>query len=106
MYICSKYCLFETTQNYEKRFNKNLFICMGKSKYPNQQKISDEKFDFIEQWLPARYTTSVNILLRKDPKDAVYIRKVRNRKIKDDNVLDALYKISIFNKIQTEKQFC
>ncbi|SEM43142.1 hypothetical protein [Chryseobacterium taichungense] len=79
---------------------------MGKSKYPNQQKKSDEKFDFIEQWLPPRYTTSVNILLREEPKDAVYIRKVKNRKLKDDNVLDALYKLSIFNKLQTEKQFC
>lgn len=61
-----------------------------------------EKLDFIEQWLPARYTSLVNIILKKEPRDPVYIRKVRNKKIIDSKVTDALYKISLINKFQTE----
>lgn len=75
---------------------------MNKSIYPHHKDKSDEKFDFIRQWLPVRYTSSVNILLKNDRKDPSYIRKVKNRKIKDDQVIDALYKISIFNKLQKD----
>lgn len=96
------YCLLRQTQNYEKRFNKNVFICMSKSIYPNHKQKSAEKFHFIEQWLPVQYTTSVNLLLKNEPKDPAYIRKVKNRKINDDQVIDALYKLSIFNKLQKD----
>ncbi|MEC3875881.1 hypothetical protein [Chryseobacterium salviniae] len=68
----------------------------------HHDKIS-EKLEFIEQWLPARYTTSVNIILKKQTKDPVYIRKVKNKKISDPEVTDALYKLSLINKFQTEK---
>lgn len=75
---------------------------MSESIYPCHQKIIDEKFDFIDQWLPARYTDSVNIFLKKESKDANYIRKVRMRKIDDEKVADALYKVSLVNKLQVE----
>ncbi|MFY7814286.1 MAG: hypothetical protein ACOVRK_03745 [Chryseobacterium taeanense] len=75
---------------------------MSESIYPCHQKIIDEKFDFIDQWLPARYTDSVNIFLKKESKDANYIRKVRMRKINDEKVADALYKVSLVNKLQVE----
>ncbi len=67
-----------------------------------RQEKTGEKLDFIEQWLPARYTTSVNIILKNEPKDPAYIRKVRNKKISDPKVTDALYKLSLINKFQTE----
>ncbi|WP_346986066.1 hypothetical protein [Chryseobacterium sp. POE27] len=75
---------------------------MGKSMYLCHQKIIDEKFDFIDQWLPARYTGSVNIFLKKESKNAAYIRQVRRRKINDEKVADALYKVSLINKLQVE----
>lgn len=75
---------------------------MSESIYPCHQKIIDEKFNFIDQWLPARYTDSVNIFLKKESKDANYIRKVRMRKINDEKVADALYKVSLVNKLQVE----
>jgi len=102
LYICFYYCLLRQTQNYEKRFNEYVFICMSKSIYPNYKEKSDEKFHFIGQWLPVQYTASVNILLKNEPKDPAYIRKVKNRKIHDDQVIDALYKLSIFNKLQKD----
>jgi len=70
-------------------------------KHSHQDK-TGEVLDFIEQWLPARYTTSVNIILKKAPKDPAYIRKVRNKKLNDQIVIDALYKVSLINKLQTE----
>ncbi|WP_374459734.1 hypothetical protein [Chryseobacterium taeanense] len=75
---------------------------MSESIYPCHQKIIDEKFNFIDQWLPTRYTDSVNIFLKKESKDANYIRKVRMRKINDEKVADALYKVSLVNKLQVE----
>ncbi|SDI21748.1 hypothetical protein SAMN05421846_10574 [Chryseobacterium taeanense] len=75
---------------------------MSESIYTCHQKIIDEKFDFIDQWLPARYTDSVNIFLKKESKDANYIRQVRMRKINDEKVTDALYKVSLVNKLQVE----
>ncbi|SMP25397.1 hypothetical protein [Chryseobacterium profundimaris] len=69
---------------------------------PSHHDKTVEKLDFIEQWLPARYTNSVNIILKNEPRDPAYIRKVRNKKIIDSKVTDALYKISLINKFQTE----
>ncbi|WP_123852253.1 MULTISPECIES: hypothetical protein [Chryseobacterium] len=71
-------------------------------KSPHQDR-AVEKLDFIEQWLPARYTTSVNIILKKEPRDPAYIRKVKKKKINDHQVIDALYKVSLINKFQKEK---
>jgi hypothetical protein len=42
-------------------------------------KTIDEKYDFIERWLPARYTTSVNIILKEDVRKPAYIRKVKKK---------------------------
>lgn len=69
---------------------------------PSHQEKTDEKLDFIKQWLPSRYTASVNIILKEEPKNPAYIRKVRNRKINDIQVIDALYKVSLINKLQTD----
>lgn len=69
---------------------------------PSHHDKTGEKLAFIEQWLPVRYTTSVNTILRKEPRDPAYIRKVRNKKIKDPKVTDALYKVSLINKFQIE----
>ncbi len=101
MYICFIILPKRETQNYEKRLNK-IFICMSKLIYPYQNSIN-ETFDFINRWLPKRYTGSVNILLKKS-KDPDYIRKVKNRKLQDEAVIDALYKVSLFNKIQVETE--
>ncbi|MCF2218194.1 hypothetical protein H9Q08_02630 [Chryseobacterium sp. PS-8] len=73
---------------------------MSKLIYPYQNTIN-ERFDFIDKWLPTRYTGSVNIILKKS-RDPDYIRKVKNRKVNDEDVIDALYKVSLFNKIQVE----
>lgn len=75
---------------------------MSKLIYPYQNTVN-ERFDFIDKWLPARYTGSVNIILKKQ-EDPDYIRKVRNRLINDEAVIDALYKVSLFNKIQVETE--
>ncbi|MEA1847441.1 MULTISPECIES: hypothetical protein [Chryseobacterium] len=69
---------------------------------PSHQDKTGKKLDFIEQWLPPRYTTSVNIILKKEPKDPAYIRKVRKKKLSDEKVIDALYKVSLINKFQKE----
>lgn len=75
---------------------------MGKLSIPKNQKMNGEKFDFIDQWLPARYTSSVNIILKEDKKDPVYIRRVKKTRTDDMKVIDALYKVAQLNKLQVE----
>lgn len=75
---------------------------MGKLATTHNQKVIDEKYDFIEQWLPARYTSSVNIILKEDQRNPAYIRKVKKEKIYDHKIIDALYKVAQLNKLQVE----
>lgn len=75
---------------------------MSKLATTHNQKMIDEKYDFIERWLPARYTTSVNIILKEDVRKPAYIRKVKKEKIPDPKILDALYKVAQLNKLQVE----
>jgi len=75
---------------------------MGKLETAPNQKTIDEKYDFIERWLPARYTTSVNIILKEDVRQPAYIRKVKKERISDKKILDALYKVAQLNKLQVE----
>lgn len=89
------------TQNYEKRLNK-IISFMSKLETNLNQKMIDEKYDFIERWLPARYTTSVNIILKEDIRKPAYIRKVKKERISDQKILDALYKVALLNKLQIE----
>jgi hypothetical protein len=73
---------------------------MSKLIYPYQNSIN-ETFDFIDKWLLTRYTGSVNIILKKS-RDPDYIRKVKTGSYNDEDVIDALYKVSLFNKVQVE----
>ncbi|KIC61256.1 hypothetical protein [Chryseobacterium taiwanense] len=75
---------------------------MGKLATTHNQKMIDEKYDFIEQWLPARYTSSVNLILKEDARTPEYIRQVKNEKMYDEKVIDALYKVALLNKLQVE----
>lgn len=76
---------------------------MGKPIHQYHHKKAVDKFEFIDKWLPAHYTTSVNIILKEEKKDPAYIRRVKNRRMIDAPVIDALYKVSLINKIQVEK---
>lgn len=67
----------------------------------NQKKI-EEKYDFIDEWLPSRYTSSVNLILKKKMKKPAYIRQVKRERIHNKTILDALYKVAKFNKLQLE----
>jgi hypothetical protein len=75
---------------------------MGKLATTHNQKMIDEKYDFIEQWLPARYTSSVNIILKEDVRKPAYIRRVKKERIHDQKIIDALYKVAQLNKLQVE----
>lgn len=77
---------------------------MDKLMYPSHQKTIDDKFEFIEKWLPKRYTSSVNIILKQESRDPAYIRQVKNMRINDSKVVEALYIVSVFNKIQVETE--
>lgn len=73
---------------------------MGKFETTHNQKMINEKYSFIEQWLPVHYTNSVNMILKGDMRSPEYIRQVKNRKIYDEKVVDVLYKVALFNKLQ------
>lgn len=77
---------------------------MGKPIRRYHKKKIDEQFDFIDTWLPAHYTTSVNIILKEKTRDPEYIRRVKNRRMIDLPVIDALYKVSLLNRIQVENE--
>jgi hypothetical protein len=77
---------------------------MGKTIRRYHKKKIDDQFDFIDTWLPPHYTASVNLILKEKPKDPEYIRRVKNRRMIDTPVIDALYKVSLFNKIQVENE--
>jgi len=93
---------YPTDTKLRKKVKQKLFTSMSTMMNPSHHEKTGEKLDFIEQWLPARYTTSVNIILKKEPKDPAYIRKVRKKKVNDNKVIDALYKVSLINKLQTD----
>lgn len=75
---------------------------MGKLATTHHRKTMDEKYDFIDRWLPARYTSSVNLILQEKRRPAEYIRRVKKEKIPDKEIMDALYLIAKLNKLQTE----
>ncbi len=75
---------------------------MGKLATSRNLKMIEEKLDFIEQWLPARYTGSVNIILKEDKKPPRYIWRVKKERIPDEKIIDALYKVAKLNKLQVE----
>ncbi len=75
---------------------------MGKLATLHNQKAIDEKYDFIERWLPARYTSSVNMILKKHSKDPAYIRQVKRARVYDEKITDALYKVAQLNKLQID----
>lgn len=93
-----------TSTKLRKKVKQNSFICMGKPIRRYHQKKIDDQFDFIDTWLPAHYTASVNIILKGKAKDPDYIRRVKNRRMIDVPVIDALYKVSLFHKIQVENE--
>lgn len=93
---------FRTNTKLRKKVKQNLFISMGQPIHRYLKKKIVDKFDFIDKWLPAHYTTSVNIILKEEAKDPAYIRRVKNRRMIDERVIDALYKVSLLNKIQVE----
>lgn len=93
-------CLTKHRHKITKKGLTKLFIYMGKLSTPKNQKRIDEKLDFIDQWLPARYTSSVNMILKKDKRNPAYIRHVKNAKTNDEKIIDALYKVAQLNKLQ------
>ncbi|WBV60208.1 hypothetical protein PFY12_14365 [Chryseobacterium camelliae] len=73
---------------------------MSKFETTQNHKMINEKYDFIEQWLPVHYTSSVNMILKGDMRPPEYVRQVKNKKIYDEKIIDALYKVALFNKLQ------
>lgn len=96
------YCVNKHRHKITKKGLTKLFIYMSKLSTPKNQKVSDEKFDFIDQWLPARYTSSVNLILKEDKKDPAYIRRVKKTRTDDKKTIDALYRVAQLNKLQVE----
>ena len=76
---------------------------MNRLSTPHNQRSISEIYDFIEKWLPARYTHSVNLILKGEKKDPAYIRQVKNRKTDDRKITDALYTVAKLNRLQVEK---
>lgn len=76
---------------------------MNRLSTPSNQRSISEMHDFIEKWLPARYTHSVNLILKDEKKDPAYIRQVKNRKTDDRKITDALYTVAKLNRLQVEK---
>ncbi len=93
-----------TNTKLRKKVKQNLFICMGKPIHRYHNKKIVDKFDFIDKWLPAHYTSSVNLILKENTQNPAYIRRVKNRRMIDPPIIDALYKVSLFNKIQVENE--
>lgn len=96
------HCLAKDKHKTTKKGLINYFIYMGKLSTQSNQKMNDEKFDFIDQWLPARYTSSVNMILKDDKKDPAYIRRVKKTRTDDMKIINALYIVAKLNKLQTE----
>lgn len=71
------------------------------AKTQNQKRI-DETYDFIDQWLPARYTKDVNLVLKKNKKAPDYIRRVKKDRVHNKQIMNALLAVAKFNKLQLE----
>lgn len=71
------------------------------AKTQNQKKI-DETYDFIDQWLPVRYTRDVNLVLKKNKKAPDYIRRVKKDRVHNKQIMNALLTVAKFNKLQLE----
>lgn len=62
-------------------------------------------FDFIDQHLPEKYSREVCALLPDDKKvDQAYVRQVKKYRIKNETIINALYRVAQWNRIQSEKQ--
>lgn len=66
------------------------------------QKHIKKKYDFIQQWLPARYTKDVNVLLKEKKAAPAYIRQVKRERIDNKEIMNALHTVAKFNKLQLE----
>lgn len=68
------------------------------------QKMIKEKYDFIDEWLPTRYTKAVNVILKdkKKQKNPAYIRQCKRERIENTSVIKALYAVAQLNKLQKE----
>lgn len=59
-------------------------------------------FDFINQNLPEKYSRQAWNLLPDDAKvDLAYIRTVKKDRIKNALIMNALYRVAQFNKLQS-----
>lgn len=77
------------------------YIHLYMAKTQNQKKI-DETYDFIDQWLPVRYTRDVNLVLKKNKKAPDYIRRVKKDRVHNKQIMNALLTVAKFNKLQLE----
>lgn len=69
--------------------------------YNHGFKTQDEMFDFIDEWLPRGYSNEVNKILGKKAKlNAVSIRRIKTKRIKNSVVMNALYKVAEENRQQ------
>lgn len=58
-------------------------------------------FDFIDENLPEKYSRQVLNLLPEDKKvDLAYIRTVKCDRIKNETIINALYRVAQWNKLQ------
>ncbi|MEC5156624.1 hypothetical protein [Chryseobacterium sp. MP_3.2] len=62
-------------------------------------------FDFIDENLPEKYSREVLDLLPKDKQvDPAYIRIVKKYRIKNEAIINALYRVAQWNKLQKQQQ--
>ena len=63
----------------------------------------NKTFDFINDHLPEKYSRQVWNLLPDNAKvDLAYIRTVKKDRIKNALIMNALYRVAQFNKLQTK----
>lgn len=62
----------------------------------------NKTFDFINEYLPVKYSRQVWNLLPDNAKvDLAYIRTVKKDRIKNALIMTALYRVAQFNKLQS-----
>ena len=100
MYICLTQVLRKTYAKLQKNTVQQ-FIHLYMATTANQKTIT-KKYNFIEQWLPARYTKDVNLILKEHKAEPSYIRQVKKERIHNKKIMDALYAVAKLNKLQLE----
>ncbi|GEM_PF-3266499 len=90
-----------------------MYICLTKvlqmSYGSNLEKIQTDTpiqsykdvFDFIYEWLPARYSNEV-VQMLDDKVDPAYVRQVKRERIRNPKIINALYRLAQYNKYQIE----